>query len=251
MTATQANDEMKAIAERLSQKYPDTNTRNNSAHVQSELVFLLGDTRKLLLVILGAVGLVLLIACGNVGNLLLVRSRERAREMAMRSALGANRTRLVRQLLVESLMLSGLGGLAGCAFAFAATPVVLRLIGDSVPRVADAGVNLPVLAFAMAVSLASGFVFGLVPALTSAQGDLLSPLKNGGRSDTGGKSALGSVVIVGQVALGIVLTAGAGLLITSYAHLARNNEGFKTDHLLTFHVRDAGLAIRRYAACVL
>ncbi|HEY1902181.1 MAG TPA: ABC transporter permease [Terracidiphilus sp.] len=234
VTSAQADAEMKAIASRLAQKYPDTNTQDNSAHVQSELTALLGDTRTLLLIILGAVGLVLLIACGNVGNLLLVRSRERAREMAVRSALGANRSRLVRQLLVESLMLSTFGCLAGCALAFAATPAVLRLIGDSVPRVADAGVNLPVLAFALAVSLASGLVFGLIPAITSAQGDLLSPLKDGGRAETDGRHGLGSIVIVAQVALGIVLTAGAGLLVTSYAHLARNDEGFKTDHLLTF-----------------
>jgi predicted permease len=234
VTSAQADAEMKAIAGRLAQAYPDTNTQNNSAHVQSALTALLGDTRTLLLVILGAVGLVLLIACGNVGNLLLVRSRERAREMAMRLALGANRSRLVRQLLVESLMLSVFGGVAGCALAFAATPAVLRLIGDSVPRVADAGVSLPVLAFALAVSLASGFVFGLIPAIISAHGELLSPLKDGGRGETEGRRGMGSVVIVGQVALGIVLTAGAGLLVASYAHLARSDEGFKTDHLLTF-----------------
>jgi predicted permease len=234
VTSAQADAEMKAIAGRLAQAYPDTNMQNNSAHVQSALTALLGDTRTLLLVILGAVGLVLLIACGNVGNLLLVRSRERAREMAMRLALGANRSRLVRQLLVESLMLSVFGGVAGCALAFAATPAVLRLIGDSVPRVADAGVSLPVLAFALAVSLASGFVFGLIPAIISAHGELLSPLKDGGRGETEGRRGMGSVVIVGQVALGIVLTAGAGLLVASYAHLLRSDEGFKTDHLLTF-----------------
>jgi predicted permease len=234
VTSAQADAEMKAIAGRLAQKYPDTNTQNNSAHVESELTALLGDTRTLLLVILGAVGSVLLIACGNVGNLLLVRARERAREMALRSALGANRSRLVRQLLVESLMLGAFGGVAGCALAFAATPAVLRLIGKSVPRAADAGVNLPVLAFALAVSLASGFVFGLIPAITSGKGDLLSPLKDGGRAETDGRHGIGSIVIVGQVALGIVLTAGAGLLVTSYAHLARSDEGFKTDHLLTF-----------------
>jgi predicted permease len=234
VTSAQADAEMKAIAGRLAQAYPDTNMQNNSAHVQSALTALLGDTRTLLLVILGAVGLVLLIACGNVGNLLLVRSRERAREMAMRLALGANRSRLVRQLLVESLMLSVFGGVAGCALAFAATPAVLRLIGDSVPRVADAGVSLPVLAFALAVSLASGFVFGLIPAIISVHGELLSPLKDGGRGETEGRRGMGSVVIVGQVALGIVLTAGAGLLVASYAHLARSDEGFKTDHLLTF-----------------
>jgi predicted permease len=234
ISLAQADAEMKAIAAQLSKKYPASNTQNNSVHVQSELASMLGDTRTLLLVILGAVGLVLLIACGNVGNLLLVRARERAREMAMRSALGANRARLVRQLLVESLMVSVLGGVAGSTLAFVSTPAVLRLIGESVPRAADAGVNLPVLAFALAVSLASGLIFGLIPAITSARGDLLSPLKEGGRSETDVRNRLGSLVIVGQVALGIVLTAGAGLLVTSYAHLAHSDEGFKPDHLLTF-----------------
>jgi putative ABC transport system permease protein len=234
ISVPQADAEMKAIALQLSKKYPASNTQNNSAHVQGELTAMLGDTRTLLLVILGAVGLVLLIACGNVGNLLLVRARERAREMAMRSALGANRARLIRQLLVESLMVSVLGGIAGCTIAFVSTPAVLRLIGDSVPRAADAGVNLPVLGFALAVSLASGLIFGLIPAITSARGDLLSPLKEGGRSETEVRNRLGSLIIVGQVALGIVLTAGAGLLVTSYAHLARSDEGFKPDHLLTF-----------------
>jgi predicted permease len=161
--------------------------------------------------------------------------------MAMRSALGANRARLVRQLLAESVVLGVLGGVAGCALAFAATPAVLRLIGTSVPRAADAGVNLPVLGFALAVSLLSGVVFGLAPALTAARGDLLSPLKEGGRSDTGGQHRLGSAVIVGQVALGIVLTAVAGLLVTSYEHLTHNNEGFNPDHVLTllFETPDA------------
>lgn len=234
VTAAQADAEMKAIATRLAKKYPDTNTQNNSAHVESELTWMLGDTRTLLLVILGAVGLVLLIACGNVGSLLLVRSRERAREMAMRSALGANRARLVRQLLVESLMLGLTGGVAGCVLAFVSTPAVLRLIGNSVPRATDAGVNLPVLGFALVVSLVSGLLFGLIPAVASARGDLLSPLKEGGRSETGGPQRLGSMVIVCQLALGIILTSGAGLLVASYAHLAHADEGFKTDHLLTY-----------------
>lgn len=228
-----ARTEMNAIAARLAKQYPDTNTRNRSADVQNELTFMLGDTRSLLMVIVGAVGLVLLIACGNVANLLLARVREREREMAMRSALGATRSRIVRQLLVESMALGLCGGLAGCALAFAATPAVLRLIGNSVPRAADAGVNLPVLAFALAASLASGVIFGLVPAWTSARRDLLSPLKEGGRGDTGGPHRLGSAVIVGQVGLGIVLTAGAGLLATSFFHLAHSNEGFNPDHVLT------------------
>jgi len=234
VSATKADADMNAIAARLAKQYPDTNTQHSSAHVESELTAVLGDTRTLLLVILGAVGLVLLIACGNVGNLLLVRAREREREMAMRAALGANRARLIRQLLVESMALGLLGGVAGCALAFASTPAVLRLIGSSVPRAADAGVNLPVLVFALTISLVSSLVFGLMPAISSARGDLLSPLKEAGRSGTAGRNRLASAVIIGQVALGIVLTVGAGLLATSYFHLARSNQGFNPDHLLTF-----------------
>jgi putative ABC transport system permease protein len=234
VTVAEANAEMQAIAGRLAKQYPDTNTRHNSARVESELTALLGQTRTLMLVILGAVGLVLLIACGNVANLLLARAREREREMAMRSALGANRTRIIRQLLVESLVLGLFGGVAGCGLAFVATPAVLHMIGNSVPRATDAGVNLPVLAFALVVSLAAGIAFGLVPAVTSARSDLLSPLRESGRSHTGGQHRLGSLVIVGQVALGIVLTAGAGLLVTSFFHLAHSNQGFNPDHVLTF-----------------
>jgi predicted permease len=230
----EAAADMNSVAAHLAKQYPDTNTRHSSARVESELTAMLGDVRTLLLIILGAVGLVLLIACGNVGNLLLVRAREREREMAMRSALGASRARLVRQLLAESVMIGLLGGVAGCALAFVSTPAVLSMIGDSVPRAADAGVNLPVLGFALAVSLASGVLFGVIPAVTSSQGDLLSPLKEGGRSDTGGRNRMGSLVIVGQVALGIVLTAAAGLLITSFIHLTHSSEGYNPDHLLTF-----------------
>ena len=234
VAAAQADVDMSAIAARLAKQYPDTNTSRTTVRVESELKAMLGDTRLLLLVILGAVGLVLVVACGNVGNLLLVRAREREREMATRSALGANQARLVRQMLIESVMIGVLGGAAGCALAFATTPAVLHLIGNSVPRAADAGVNLPVLGFALAVSLVSGLLFGLVPAITSARGDLLAPLKEGGRSGTAGQHRLGSVVIIVQVALGIVLTAGAGRLVTSFIHLARNDQGFNPDQLLTF-----------------
>ena len=234
VTIPQADQEMKAFAARLAKLYPETNTHHDSAQVENEIKSLLGDTSTLLLVVLGAVVFVLLIACGNIANLLLARMRDRQREIGLRSALGANRVRIVRQLLIESLLLGLAGGIAGCLLAFICTPVVLRLIGDSVPRAADAGVNLLVLGFALAVSLLSGAVFGLLPALSASKTDILSTLKESGRTDVAGHDWIRSTVIVGQVAFGIVLTAGAGLLITSFAKLVHTNEGFNPDHLLTF-----------------
>jgi len=234
VTVAQADQDMKVLAARLAKQYPETNTRHSSAEVQSELESLLGDTSKLLMIVLGAVALVLLIACANIANLLLARMRDRQREIAMRCALGAGRNRVVRQLLAESLMQGVAGGLAGCAFAFALTPMVLRLIGDSVPRAANAGVNLPVLGFALLISLLCGVVFGIIPAVTASKTDLIATLKDGGRSDTGGRDWLRSALVVGQVTLGIVLTAGAGLLVTSFVKLTHMSEGFNPDHLLTF-----------------
>jgi len=234
VTVAQADGDMKAITARLAKQYPNTNTTHNSARVQSELDATLGDTKTLLVVILGAVALVLLIACGNIGNLLLARVRDRRREIAMRTALGASRARIVRQLLVESMVLSAAGGAVGCALAFLCTPAVLRLIGDSVPRAADAGVDLPVLGFALVVSLIAGVVFGLVPAMSASKTDLVSTLKAGGTADVSGRDWLRSAVIVGQVTVGIVLTAGAGLLISSFVKLMHQDLGFQPDHLLTF-----------------
>ena len=234
VTIAQADQEMKAIAASLAKKYPATNTRHNSARVESELDAVLGDTKILIVVILCAVTLVLLIACGNIANLLLARVSDRRREIAMRAALGATRTRIIRQLLIESVVLSIAGGLAGCALAFLCIPLVLNLIGDSVPRAADAGVNLPVLGFALAATLIAGIVFGTLPAVRASKSDLVSTLKTGGISNVSGHDRLRSIVIVGEVALGIVLTAGAGLLTSSFVNLTRQPLGFRSDHLLTF-----------------
>ena len=149
VTVAQASQDLNNIASNLAKQYPNSNAKHDAARVQSELSALIGDTRTPLLIVLGAVALVLLIACGNIANLLLARMRERQREIAMRSALGAGRKRIIRQLLVESLALSTAGGLAGCGLAFLCTPAMLALIGDSIPRAADAGVDLRVLGFAM------------------------------------------------------------------------------------------------------
>jgi len=237
----QADQDLKVIAANLAKQYPNTNTKHNSAKVTSEVDALLGDTRIALLVVLGSVALVLLIACGNIANLLLARVRERQREIALRSALGAGRRTIVGQLLAESLVLSVCGGLAGCGLAYLSTPVVLSLIGDSIPRAADAGVDLRVLLFAIALSLVTGIVFGVVPALVGSRTDLVSTLKEGGRSEIFGHDWLRSSLIMGQVALGLLLTAGAGLLLTSFSKLLRTDQGFNPDHLTTmfFETPDA------------
>ena len=240
-TVPQADQDLNAIAANLTKQYPATNTRHNGARAESALSFVVGKSQTPLLILLGAVGMVLLIACGNIANLLLARMRERQREFAMRAALGAGRLRLVRQLLIESALLSVLGGLAGCGLAYLCTPAMLSLIGDSVPRAADAGVDLRVLLFAMAVAFAAGIVFGIVPALTASRTDLVSDLRESGRMDISARDRLRSALIVGQVAAGLMLTAGAALLVTSFLHLRHTDFGFKTDHLLTlsFETPDA------------
>ena len=240
-TVQQADHDLNAIAANLTKQYPATNTRHNGARAESALAFVVGESQTPLLIVLGAVGLVLLIACGNIANLLLARMRERQREFAMRAALGAGRLRLVRQLLIESTLMSAIGGLAGCGLAYLCTPAMLSLIGDSVPRAANAGVDLRVLAFAMMVAFAAGIIFGIVPALTASRTDLVSDLKESGRMDVAGRDRLRSALIVGQVALGLILTAGAALLVTSFLHLRHSELGFNPEHLLTlfFETPDA------------
>ena len=234
-SVSQASQDLNAIAANLAKEYPNTNTKHNSARAIGELDSLLGDSRTALFVILGSVALVLLIACGNIANLLLARMRERQREIALRSALGAGKTRIVRQLLAESIVLSVFGGIAGCALAFLCTPAVLALLGDSVPRATDAGVDLRVLAFSFALSFAAGILFGVVPALTGSRTDIVSSLKEGGKAEIFGRDWMRSVLIVGQVAMGCVLTVAAGLLITSFSNLLHAKEGFDPDHLTTMY----------------
>jgi len=233
VTLAEASQDLNAIAVNLAKQYPNSNTRHAAARAISELDALLGDSRTVLIVVLGSVALVLLIACANIANLLLARIRERQREIALRSAMGAGNGRIIRQLLAESVVLSACGGLAGCVLAFVSTPAMLKLIGDSVPRAADAGVNLRVLGFAAALSFVAGIIFGIVPAISGSRTDLVSTLKEGGRTEACGRDWMRSLLIVGQVAMGLVLTVGAGLLISSFSNLLHANEGFNPDHLTT------------------
>jgi len=240
-TLAEASQDLNAIAVNLAKAYPNSNTKHDAARAISELDALLGDSRTILMVVLGSVTLVLLIACANIANLLLARVRERQREMALRSALDAGGARIIRQLLAESIVLSACGGLAGCVLAFVATPAMLKLIGDSVPRAVDAGVDLRVLGFAIVLSFAAGIIFGIVPAITGSRTDLVSTLKEGGRTEVFGRDWMRSLLIVGQVAMGLVLTVGAGLLISSFSNLLHANEGFNPDKLTTmfFETPDA------------
>jgi len=240
-TLAEASQDLNAIAVNLAKAYPNSNTKHDAARAISELDALLGDSRTILMVVLGSVTLVLLIACANIANLLLARVRERQREMALRSALGAGGARIIRQLLAESIVLSACGGLAGCVLAFVATPAMLKLIGDSVPRAVDAGVDLRVLGFAIVLSFAAGIIFGIVPAISGSRTDLVSTLKEGGRTEVFGRDWMRSLLIVGQVAMGLVLTVGAGLLISSFSNLLHANEGFNPDKLTTmfFETPDA------------
>ena len=230
-----ARAEMSAIQSGLDRIYPeaDRDLGTDVVPLKQEIV---GDVRGTLLILLGAVGLVLLIACANVANLLLARAAGRKREFAIRSALGANRARVVRQLLTESLILSLAGGALGMVIALAGVGPVLAAVPGNLPRGENIGLNGPVLLFTFGVSTAVGILFGLAPALKSWNADLQAALKEGGRGSTGTHQRAQSSLVIVQMALTLVLLVGAGLLFRTIRHLWDVNPGFNAQHLLTFKV---------------
>lgn len=237
VTINQAQDEMNAIAERLAIQYPDTNGGMGST-VVSLPEQLTGHVRSALWILLGAVGFVLLIACGNVANLLLVRGAERHREFAIRSALGAARVRLIRQLLTESLLLALLGGMGGLVLGSWGVRLILSLNSAKIPRLEYVSMDVRVLLFAIGVSLLTAVLFGLIPATQFSRLDLQSTLKEGGRGAVTGSTRhwMRNSLVVAEVAVALVLLTGAGLLVRSFVSVMRVDPGFDKDRVLALQV---------------
>lgn len=235
VTIEQARAEMDNIAVNLEKQYPQTNT-GNRVRIRPLKEVVVGDVRLALWIFLGAVGFLLLIACANVANLLLARATTRQREIAVRTALGASRWRIIRQLLIESVVLSLIGGSLGLLIARWGVDFILALSNNSIPRAQEIGIDWRVLAFTFIVAVFTGIIFGLIPAIQSSKLQLHETLKESGRSLTGGKNWARNTLVVSEVALTLILLIGAGLLIRSFYQLQNVNPGFEYSHLFSFNV---------------
>lgn len=232
----QAQAEMDAIAGRIERQYPESKGWGVAlVRLHDQAV---ENARPALLVLFCAVGLVLLIACSNVANLLLVRATGREKETAVRVALGASRARIVRQLLVESTMLSMIGATAGLALAAWGSEVLVRLVPPEAPPIEGAGINAPVLLFSFVVALSTGIIFGLAPALGVSKPNVHESLKESKRSFTGSAKGrrLRNALVISEFGLALALLVGAGLTIKALAHLRAVDIGFNPDHLLSMKV---------------
>lgn len=238
VTAAQAASDLNTIMTDLATHYSgDKGWTIYTKPLYEEVV---GKVSRLLLVLLGAVGLVLLIACVNAANLLLARAAARQREIAVRAALGAGRSRLVRQMLAESLLISLLGGALGALLAVLGVRGLVALLPEGFPRLAAIHVNALVFAFTALIALATGLIFGLVPALQAARTDPQQGLREGGRGATAGgrQTRLRSLLVVGEVSLACILLVGAGVMLRSFVNLLNTDPGFRPEHVLT-----AGLSL--------
>ncbi len=231
VSPSEAQVDMSAVAKRLELAYPDDD-RSIGAVVVPLRSQLVGDTGSALLLLSAAAILVLLIACANVANLLLIRGAERGRELALRSAIGASRGRIIAHLLLESSLLGLAGTVAGLLFASAGIRAIQLLIPEELVNASTLSLNLPVLGFAVAVALRSVLLFGLLPAMKSSAVSLNLALKQGGRGATGSSHGLQRMFVVSQVAFALVLLAGAGLLIQTLSNLHNVTVGFPTGNLL-------------------
>lgn len=241
VSVKQAHEEMTAITARLRQQYPDTNN-NRFDRVVSLQTHLVGESSMALMLLLGAVALLLLIACANVANLLLARAASRQKEIAVRLALGATRLRLIRQLLIESLLLGLIGGTVGLMLGWWGVDMMRRLLPVDFPRAQAINLDWRVLGFTLLVSICTGLVFGLAPAFQSTNPDINETLKENTRGASGGvrHNRLRSLLIVSEVALSLVLLIGAGLLFRSFMRLQAVELGFRPQHVLTFRLAPSG-----------
>ncbi len=232
----QARTELATLARQLEQQYPDSNTGLGMT-VVSLTEQISGKIRPALLLLLGVVGFVLLIACTNVANLMMTRAAARQKEIAVRIALGASRARLVRQLLTESVVLSVVGGTVGLLLAVWGVDLIRKLGQARVPRVDELTIDGWVLAFTLGLSLVTGILFGLVPALQLSKTNLHESLKEGGRGTlSAGRSRMRSSLVVAEIALALVLLTGAGLMLKSFARVLDVDPGFNADKVLTVQI---------------
>lgn len=230
-----ANAELNTIAARLEQQYPESNN-NRRVRLESLRETLVGDIRPMLLTLLGAVGLVLLIACANVANLLLARSARRQKEIAVRTALGAGRSRILRQLFTESAMLALGAGIVGLLLALAGTALLSSSLPEGLPFMPEIRTDAYVLLFTFGVSLVTGLLFGLAPALQTSNPALTETLKEGERNSSPGHNRTGKILVIAEVALTLVLLIGAGLLVKSFWRLMQVDPGFNPENLLALQI---------------
>jgi predicted permease len=237
VTIEQARADINAVARQVAREHPVANAGANRVNVLSLQQRLTGNVSTPLWILFGAVGLVLLIACGNLANLMLARAVTRRREFAIRAAMGATRARVIRQLLVESLLLASLGGIAGLIVASWSMAVLVKAAHEVLPRLDQMHLDYRVMTFNLAVSVVCGIIFGLAPAWQFSKPDLQETLKdnNAGAGERQGKRLRGGLVIA-EVALATILLTGAGLLVRSLIRLANSNVGFDSQNVLTFEV---------------
>jgi predicted permease len=238
VSIAQAQADMDTIAHNLATTYPDADKGSGIAIVSLKQD-IVGGIRPFLLVLLAAVGFVLLIACANVANLLLVRASGRSREFAIRAALGASQNRVVRQLLTESILLALVGGALGLLIAAKGTSAALAVLPAALPRSSEIHLDVRVLFFTLGTSVLVGIIFGLVPALKTANPDLHETLKEGGRGGSGTRHRTQNTFVVIEMALALILLVGAGLMLRSLAALWGVNPGFNPHNALAFDVTSA------------
>jgi predicted permease len=243
VTLPAAKADMDQIARNLAATYPDAD-KGAGIHLAPLKQNIIGDVQPFLLVLLGAVAFVLLIACVNVANLQLARSSSRAREFAIRAAMGAGQSRVIRQLLTESILLGLAGGAIGLVLAAWGTQAALRILPETLPRAQDVDLDGRVLLFTLFASIAAGIIFGLAPALRTSRASLQETLKESGRGNSGAKHRAQGIFVVVEMAMALVLLVGAGLMIRSLIDLWNVNPGFNPNHVLTFDASlSAGLGV--------